>query len=98
LGRLYYNNDLTERAIGQFKAALNLNPQYSNSRYSLAIAYEKQGKINEALEQLEIVSEANPANQEIKDRIIRLRIGTSEPKEEINLPEEEEEGVLEEME
>jgi len=89
LGRLYYNNDLTDRAISQFSAALSLAPNYSNARYSLAIAYEKQGKIKEALKQLEIILEANPNNQEIKDRIQRLRIGASEPKEEIELPEEE---------
>jgi len=100
LGRLYYNNDLTDRAISQFTAVLSLAPSYSNARYSLAIAFEKQGKISQALEQLEIVSKVNPANQEIKDRIQRLRIGASEPKEEIELPEEEEEeeGVLEEIE
>jgi len=89
LGRLYYNNDLTDRAISQFLAALSLAPNYSNARYSLAIAYEKQGKTDKALEQLEILSNANPTSQEIKDRIQRLRIGASEPKEEIESPEEE---------
>jgi len=99
LGRLYYNDDLIDKAISQFTAVLSLVPEYSNARYSLAIAYEKQGKISQALEQLEIVSKANPANQEIKDRIQRLRIGASEPKEEIELPEEEVgEGALEEIE
>ena len=99
LGRLYYNNDLPDRAISQFSAALSLAPNYSNARYSLAIAYEKQDRIKEALEQLEIILEVNPNNQEIKDRIQRLRIGASEPKEEIEVPKEDEgEGALEQIE
>ena len=97
LGRLYYNDNQTDKAINAFIGALILNPRYSNARYSLAVAYEKQGKIDEALAQLEIVTVANPTNQEVKDRIKRLKAGTSEPKEEIELPEEEEEGVLEEI-
>ena len=98
LGRLYYNDGRTERAITQFIAALSLNPRYSNARYSLGIAYEKQGKIDDALEQLDIVSAANPGNEEVKERIRRLRAGTSVPEEEIEELEEEEEGVLEEIE
>jgi len=102
LGRLYYNNDLIDKAIGQFVAALSLSPNYSNARYFLAIAYEKQGKTDQALEQLNIISGADPANQEIKDRIQRLRIGMSEPKEKMELPEEKggekEEGILNDIE
>ncbi len=83
LGRLYYNKNEVERAITQFITALNLNSQYSNARYSLAIAYEKQGKIKEAIEQLEIVLAANPDIKEIQDRIERLKRGTSQPQEEM---------------
>lgn len=99
LGRLYYNEDRIDEAISRFITVLRLNSRHSNARYSLAIAFEKQGQINMALEQLNIVLIDNPDNQEIKDRIKKLKTGTSEPEEEMKVPEEEkEEGVLEEIE
>ncbi len=97
LGRLYYNDGKIDKAIAQFLSALNLNPEYSDARYSLAIAYERQGRTDEALEQLEIVLAVNPGNEEVKERIERLKAGTSEPEEKIEALTEEER-ILEKIE
>jgi len=83
LGRTYYNQGDTDRAISHFLRALNINPNYSNALYSLGIAYEKQGRVEESLMALEAVLSLNPNIQQIQDRIERLKKGTSEPEEEI---------------
>jgi tetratricopeptide (TPR) repeat protein len=73
LGRLYYNNERTDDAVFQFKKAIALFPNHSNSRYSLAMAYEKQGEIDLAIQEFENVLILNPGNQDIKDKIKTLK-------------------------
>lgn len=73
LGRLYYNNQMMEDAMLQFKKAISLFPNHSNSRYSLAMAYEKQGKIDLAIQEFENVLLLNPNNQDIKNKIQALK-------------------------
>ena len=73
LGRLYYNNERTDDAVFQFKKAIALFPNHSNSRYSLAMAYEKQGEIDLAIREFENVLILNPGNQDIKNKIKALK-------------------------
>ncbi len=86
LGRINYNKGNTEKAILAFNQAIALSPNYSNARYSLAMAYEKQGKIDEAIKELEIVAKANPGIKEIQDKINELKNSQSQPKETIKEP------------
>ncbi|MBU3964328.1 tetratricopeptide repeat protein [Patescibacteria group bacterium] len=73
LGRMYYNQNETEKAVNQFLFALTANPNHSNSLYSLGVAYEKQGRIKDAISAFEAVLVLNPDVQEIKDRIAKLK-------------------------
>ncbi|MBU3918547.1 tetratricopeptide repeat protein, partial [Patescibacteria group bacterium] len=70
----------------------SLDPYYSNARYALGLAYEKQGKIQQAIDELEIVAQLNPNNQEIANKIESLKRGSSEPEPEIEEIEGEEGG------
>jgi len=89
LGRLYYNNGEIEKALTQFKAVLNLRPSFADARYSLALALERQGKINQAIENLEIVAKSNPNNEMLQKKIKSLKSGGMEPAENIEEPIEE---------
>jgi tetratricopeptide (TPR) repeat protein len=82
LGRLYYNQNKYDEASQQFEIAIQLFPSHSNSLYSLALIYEKQGDINKAIEYFTKVSELNPDNEEIKNKIKSLTEETTESEEE----------------
>ncbi len=73
LGRMYYNQNETDKAIQQFLLTLTANPNHSNALYSLGIAYEKQGRTKDAITAFEAVLVLNPDVQEIKDRIAKLK-------------------------
>lgn len=101
LGRLYYNQGETEKAVAHFRAALNLTPRFADARYALALALEKQGKIDQALENLEMVLKDNPNNKVLKQKIEKLKTGSTAPKEIIEEPiedlEEEQQKIDEEI-
>lgn len=72
-GRFYYNKDELDKAATNFIQAVNLVPLHANARYSLALTLEKQGKIAEAIAQLEIVARMNPENEVLKNKIGELK-------------------------
>jgi len=75
LGRLYYNRAQTDdlaRAEQLFVEAIRLNPNYADALWSLAVLYERQGKLNDALQLYKMVEQLNPNNQGVKDKINRL--------------------------
>ena len=53
LGGLYYQLGMFEPAAEQFRAAINLKPDYANAHYNLGIAYKELGKTNLAIQELE---------------------------------------------
>lgn len=69
LGRYYYNHGEADKAIDRFKLVLSLAPKHSNSLYSLAVAYEAKGEIEEALKYYNQVLELNPGNREVSKKI-----------------------------
>ena len=73
LGRLYFNANMVDEAMAYFKTVISLAPNHSNAHYSLAAAYEAKGEINKAIEELEKVLELNPGNQDVQQRLQRLR-------------------------
>ncbi len=101
LGVLYYNNEDLEKAEGELKRALKISPEYSNAKYFLGLVYSKQGKTQEALQELREVSDLNPDNQEVKKVISNIQEGKSpfeglEDQEEETTPELPEELPIEE--
>ena len=73
LGRLYYNQGDCDSAIPYLEKAKLLFPDFSNARYILGLCYEKQGKLKKALKEFEKISQLNPHNQEIKQKIKKLK-------------------------
>lgn len=72
LGRLAYNrNKEGDMALAEqaFLATLQLNPNYSNSLFSLGLLYERQGKRSEALDYYRRVQRLNPQDEQIKKKI-----------------------------
>lgn len=47
-GALYYANEEIDRALADFEAAVEINPNYQLSRLWLAAAYASAGRIEEA--------------------------------------------------
>jgi len=75
LGRLYYNRAQTDdlsRSEQLFVESIRLNPNYADALWSLAVLYERKGRLGDALQLYKIVGELNPNNQDIKNKINRL--------------------------
>ncbi len=78
LGRLYFNNNQTDKAIEQFQQVIILVPNHSNAHYSLGVAYSAQGQTQKAIEEFEKVLELNPGNQDVVRKLENLRAATEE--------------------
>ncbi|MEX0931041.1 MAG: tetratricopeptide repeat protein, partial [Candidatus Paceibacterota bacterium] len=75
LGVLESSNENPERAMAAFEYAVSLDNDYANARYFLALGYAEQDRTDAALEQLRVIQELNPDNEEIKLMITRLENG-----------------------
>lgn len=53
LGGVFFNLEDWESAIQNFQAAVSLKPDYANGYYNLALAYEKNGKIQQAVKAMQ---------------------------------------------
>jgi tetratricopeptide (TPR) repeat protein len=69
------NNNNIDNAIASFERAVQLDPNYANAHYLLAIAYDERGRADDARRALEKVLELNPGNQEIIALLEVLRSG-----------------------
>jgi tetratricopeptide (TPR) repeat protein len=67
LGMLLSAEGSSQESIIAFLTAIQLDPEYANARYLLALAYLADGQSDLALEQLEIVERTNPDNEEVKE-------------------------------
>lgn len=72
LGRLYYTQGDCDKAISNFRVAINLFPNHSNSLYLAALCYEKKQNFETALNLLKRVSQLNPENSQVKEVIARI--------------------------
>ena len=82
LGVLYLQrngSDDLARAQNAFQHVISLTPSYSNAHWYLASIYEKQGKHDLAIKEIETVAKLNPGNQIVKARLDKLRIGQVSP-------------------
>jgi len=73
LGRMYFNKGEVEKAITQFKNVISLVPNHANAHYSLGIAFAKKGEKEKAIEEFEKVLELNPGNEDVKEKIKKLK-------------------------
>lgn len=73
LGILLASTNRLNDAVSAFEYAVNLDPQYANARYFLALGYVEQGKIDQAIEQLKIVKELNASNSAVDSLINQLQ-------------------------
>ena len=62
LGLCYMRQGMLEIATGQFAKALELNPNFVTAAVNLAIAYEKDGKHDHAIQTLEQIRNSAPEN------------------------------------
>jgi len=53
-GGLYYQLGEYEQAVDQFRAAVNLKPNYANAHYNLGRTYKEVGKTDLAIQELEL--------------------------------------------
>jgi len=73
LGRIYLNQDNLEKAENNFKKVISLFPGHSNAHWQLSAIYEKQGKKDLAIKEMEIVEELNPDNEQVKQKLRDLK-------------------------
>lgn len=64
-----------DEAIGAFSRAVQLDTNYANARYFLAIALAQKGETASAIEQLEVVLSLNPGNADVTAMIEQLKSG-----------------------
>ncbi|MBU1033296.1 MAG: tetratricopeptide repeat protein [Patescibacteria group bacterium] len=103
LAILYYRNNEKDKSLDVLEQIVILQPNYSNARWYLSALYEERGEYDKAIAQINKVSELNPGDQIVLQRLdflIDLRdrraspepVGLLEPLEqEINGPTEQNE-------
>jgi len=64
LGLCYLQQGMIEQAVGQFRTALEINPEFIAARTSLAVVYEKLGEVDMARLESERVLTQDPDNSE----------------------------------
>jgi tetratricopeptide (TPR) repeat protein len=62
-----------DKADELYQRVIKLSPDDSNAHWQLALVYEKQAKIDQALSELDIVQKANPDNETVKEKIESLK-------------------------
>lgn len=72
LGRVHFNLNQINEAVRMFEQSVIVIPEYANARYALALSYQAQGRVEDALIQLQIVNQLVPGNEEILARIQQL--------------------------
>jgi tetratricopeptide (TPR) repeat protein len=73
LGRLYFNSNLVDEAIEQFRRVTILVPDHSNAHYSLGVAYTTKGEKQKAIKEFEKVLQLNPGNQDVIQKLESLK-------------------------
>jgi len=74
-GRLYFNLERIKEAVPMFEQAVIITPQYANARYALALSYEVDNRIEDALIQYQILGQMMPDDQNIQTKIQQLTEG-----------------------
>lgn len=72
-GIAHINAGELSEGVDSLTKALDLKPDLALARYWLAVAYQKQGKIQEAVEQLKIAQQINPSEPQIQELLNQLQ-------------------------
>jgi len=75
LGLLKYDQKDFNGSIDSFTKAITLVPDYANAKYFLGLAYQKVGRVPEAIIQFQDIQKANPDNLEIQNILSNLEAG-----------------------
>ena len=75
LGVLYYQAGQFDKAEGEFRRAVSINPSYSNARYFLGLLADRRKDTQEALNQFAEIQKFNPDNSEVQRIIKNLQLG-----------------------
>ena len=76
LGLLYYDTEDWQNAVGAFERALGLTGgSFANAQYFLGLSHAELGNRSDAIEQFEVLVEANPDNQEVATVLSNLKLG-----------------------
>lgn len=78
-GRLYFNLERIKEGIPMFEQAVIITPQYANARYALALSYESDARIEDALIQYQILGQMMPDDENIAAKILELTGGGEVP-------------------
>ena len=82
LAILYYRNGDKDKATNLFQQIVALEPSYANARWYLSALYEEQGKLDDAIAQVQKIQETNQDNDLVAQRLqqlIALRDAKSKP-------------------
>lgn len=74
LGTLYQQLGLLEEAQKAYKQAIELNPNFFQARYNLALTFERQGKINDAINELLYINNNIDASSQENRQILILAL------------------------
>ncbi|PIR47768.1 hypothetical protein COV06_02120 [Candidatus Uhrbacteria bacterium CG10_big_fil_rev_8_21_14_0_10_50_16] len=66
------------KAIQAFEGALKYAPTYANAKWYLAGLYEEEGRVDEAITQLQDLLVMNPEDRTVKDKLSLLERGLAE--------------------
>ena len=72
LGDQYRLRSRYDEAIGEYRQALQLDPQHKDTLFNIAACLEYQGKLDEALQSYLKAGEQNPADGDVTYRLARV--------------------------
>ncbi len=72
LGNIYFTKGELDLAIKVYKEIININNDYLNARYNLAMAYLQKNDLNNAKEQLEFILSKDPNNQNVRKQLEKI--------------------------
>ena len=56
-----------------YQAVLEIDPKDTTARNNLGVIYARQGKLDQAILQWQVILEIEPSNQEVKENIEKAR-------------------------
>lgn len=71
-GRAYFNKKSYSEAASSFRTVLSISPNHANAIYSLGLALEEEGKIEQALYFFKKAKDLNPDNLELAEKINKI--------------------------
>lgn len=75
LGLLYYAGGDTKQAIPPLEQAIKIQPDYANAQYFLGLAYDAQGRAQDALALFNRLNQTNPGNAQIQLIVSNIQSG-----------------------